>query len=111
MLRSIRDGRGEAWRVWAVLPMWLEHHRLLDPTTGKERMPLPPELSGGWLAFESARGERRRIGPLPDGWEDLDEAALVHVLERAAVVASKPAAVRHPAARPESPPPSAAPTP
>ena len=55
--------------------------------------------------------EHRRIGPLPDGWEDLDEAALVHVLERAAVVASKPAAVRHPAARPESPPPSAAPTP
>jgi hypothetical protein len=37
------------------------------------------------MAFESARGERRRIGPLPDGWEDLDDAALLAALQRAAV--------------------------
>lgn len=85
MLRSFRDSEGVSWQVWAVLPVSIEHHRIRDPATGADRLPLPPELASGWMAFQSARGERRRIGPLPDGWEDLDDAALLAALQRAAV--------------------------
>jgi hypothetical protein len=106
VLRSLRDLDGVTWRVWAVLPVSLEPHRIFDPATGRERLPLPPELAAGWLAFESATGERRRVGPLPHGWEDLGDADLLHVLGRATAVARayREAGV---AARPETPPPMA----
>ena len=86
MLRSIRDQQGVTWQVWAVLPVAIEPNRIVDPTTGVDRLPLPPELAEGWIAFQSARGERRRIGPLPDGWDTLDDDALLAVLDRAARV-------------------------
>jgi hypothetical protein len=86
VIRSIRDQQGVAWQVWAVLPVSIEPHRIIDPTTGTDRLPLPPEFAGGWIAFESARGERRRIGPLPDGWDTLDDDALLAVLDRASRV-------------------------
>ena len=86
VLRSIRDQRGVAWQVWAVLPVAIEPNRIVDPITGVDRLPLPPEYAGGWIAFESARGERRRVGPLPDGWDTLDDDALLAVLDRAARV-------------------------
>jgi hypothetical protein len=88
VLRIIRDHDGVSWRVWAVLPIAIESHRIIDKTTGVDRLPLPPELAGGWMAFESAGGERRRIGPLPEGWETLDDASLLAALDRAARVST-----------------------
>ena len=38
-------------------------------------MRLAPELRQGWLCFECA-GERRRLAPIPDGWELLTESEL-----------------------------------
>ena len=86
MLRNITDQDGVAWQVWAVLLVSIERHRIIDPTTGADRLPLPPELAGGWMAFESIRGERRRVGPLADGWDTLDDGALLAVLAHAARV-------------------------
>lgn len=48
------------------------------------RAPLPPELRGGWLAFESGK-ERRRYTPPPDDWEQMSDADLAELLDRAAV--------------------------
>jgi hypothetical protein len=45
-----------------------------------------PVASHGEMVGAASRGTA------PDGWEGLDEAALVRVLERATVVSSKPAA-------------------
>jgi hypothetical protein len=86
VLRNITDQDGVAWQVWAVLPVSIECHRILDPATGADRLPLPPALAGGWMAFESTKGERRRVGPLPDGWDTLDDGALLAVLAHAARV-------------------------
>jgi len=96
VLRSIRDDYGVVWQVWAVLPVWLERHRLVDPVTGRERLPLPPDFASGWLAFESATGERRRCGPVPDGWEELEDSAIAAILQRAVATAPRAAAPRRP---------------
>jgi hypothetical protein len=99
VLRNITDPDGVAWQVWAVLPVAIEPHRILDPRTGVDRLPLPPEYASGWIAFESASGERRRVGPLPDGWDTLDDGALLAVLARAARVT--PPTTSGPAVSPE----------
>jgi hypothetical protein len=33
-------------------------------------------MAGGWLAFESSTGEKRRLTPVPDGWEEFPNAKL-----------------------------------
>ncbi|AHG88594.1 hypothetical protein J421_1057 [Gemmatirosa kalamazoonensis] len=103
VLRSISDDYGVVWQVWAVLPVWLERHRLVDPATGRERLPLPPDFASGWLAFESATGERRRWGPVPDGWEELEDSAIAAILQRAVATAPRAAGPRASAPRAAAP--------
>ena len=89
-LRDLRESSGLAWRVWDVHPTWaLPRLPDVDPSSpdGASRRPLlSPGLAGGWLTFESALGERRRIVPIPAGWDALDEAALADLLARATPV-------------------------
>ena len=102
--RVVADERGRAWEVWAVHPEWAERRagrdrrRATPPATqwvGPERRsgtdrrlerqaraPLSPGMQGGWLVFESAF-EKRRLGPVPPGWEAMDDAALVRLLAAA----------------------------
>ena len=47
---------------------------------------LSRELSHGWLAFQS-HDERRRLVPIPAGWETLADDGLAALLERAEPVA------------------------
>jgi len=65
MLRAFTDSTGVEWRVWDVLP-----------TAGIGDIG-PEALSGslkdtafanGWLCFES-QSEKRRLAPIPLGWE------------------------------------------
>ncbi len=83
---------GIKWEVWMVVPTESERRRgerrvanrstaLLY--TGPERRTGPdrrakagagrtvvsPDLESGWLCFESAEGEKRRLAPVPDDWE------------------------------------------
>jgi hypothetical protein len=90
--RLFTDDRGETWHVWAVHPDTLERRIADDPhlNKGGERRVrrqsrirvTNPLMINGWLAFES-RSERRRVGPIPDSWAELDEDGLRALLARA----------------------------
>ena len=52
-MRDFADAAGVLWRVWSTIPY-----------TGG----VAGNLKFGWLTFESSVG-RRRLAPIPDGWE------------------------------------------
>jgi hypothetical protein len=107
--RTFRTAAGVDWQVWNVVPgAWrhtlaVGHERRMsdrrspDPVlryTGPERRKgerrkmlsvLSPGLAAGWLTFECAH-ERRRLSPVPGGWEALTDAALEKLCASATVV-------------------------
>lgn len=44
-----------------------------------------PERRGGWLLFESDKGERRRFSPIPEKWREMSAPALEGCLREAAL--------------------------
>jgi hypothetical protein len=52
-IRDFTDAAGVRWTVWNTVPF----------TTG-----VMTSMQAGWLTFESSEG-RRRLSPVPDGWE------------------------------------------
>ncbi len=86
-VRSVVDGSGIEWQVWEVRPSWAGRRTPAEgmPPVGAALPSLAPHLEGGWLTFQSPRGDRRRIVPIPTGWEALDEPGLRRLLERAEV--------------------------
>jgi|SRR5438874_9817646 len=73
--RIFEDIRGTRWRVFAVHPS----------SSTLESGALPDSYREGWLSFEAA-DERRRVAPIPAGWEELsiDELQLLcHRAQRA----------------------------
>ena len=74
--RQIVDKQNQVWDVWEVVP---DHPR--GPRISNPGRPLvvPPELQAGWLAFQCGE-QRRRIAPLPDGWIDLSDDALLDMM-------------------------------
>jgi hypothetical protein len=92
--RTFNDDAARLWNAWDVVPSWGERrHRErraepgLPPAALSERrrierrrrtgirIALPPRLAQGWIAFECG-DERRRVAPIPSGWENLSEAGL-----------------------------------
>jgi hypothetical protein len=53
--REFTDSRGLAWLVWST-----------KPTPGSV---LATDMQQGWLTFESSE-ERRRLAPIPRGWDE-----------------------------------------
>jgi hypothetical protein len=90
--REITDERGKLWHVWDVHPDSLERRiaddPLLRPAIERRRKPQTrvrissPQMVGGWLAFDGS-GERRRVAPVPDHWEEMNDAALLALLASA----------------------------
>jgi hypothetical protein len=76
-LRELIDDDGTEWVVFAVQPS------ISGRATGGTR----PELSRGWLCFQSAT-ERRRMPGIPDAWDVMADGALL------ALLASAPAEYR-----------------
>jgi hypothetical protein len=74
-LREVRDAAGVTWNVFDVFPI----ERQLAPGRPAPAR-LSPEMSSGWLAFQSESGERRRLVPTPVGWERLSDAELLALL-------------------------------
>jgi hypothetical protein len=74
--RSFADARGVQWDVFAVHPA----------PRPESRTPLPATLRYGWLCFESSV-EKRRLGPIPDNWESLDDRQLEELSQRAELAA------------------------
>ncbi len=92
--REFTDGGGVAWRAWDTYPGSAANVR--------------PGFESGWLGFE-CDGERRRLAPVPAGWETASDDELRSMLAeaqpnrpaRAAALAADPAP--EPAAEPQSP--------
>jgi hypothetical protein len=72
--REFLDSAEIRWRVWATLP-----------TVGKV---LSKGFEHGWLTFESS-AERRRLVPIPEGWEDFSDARIRNLLKTAAAAPKK----------------------
>jgi hypothetical protein len=54
-IREFIDPSGKRWTVWATIP--------------GQRAGVPSELQWGWLTFQSG-GVRKRLTPIPRGWEE-----------------------------------------
>lgn len=91
-IREFSDREGTLWRVWRVLPAFAERRRkeaFPKPEVARERRKrnearadLPAEFACGWLTFESAL-EKRRVAPIPKGWDTLSDSALEKLLQGA----------------------------
>ena len=55
-IREFTDSHGLLWRVWSTVPT--------NVTS------VDPDLRGGWLSFDSGL-DRRRVCPIPKGWDQL----------------------------------------
>lgn len=92
--RIFRDDAARLWNAWDVHPVWgerrveqrrmreggppaaLNNRRRRERRVGNGlRIALPPRLARGWIAFECG-DDRRRVAPIPDGWDALDDAGL-----------------------------------
>jgi len=105
--RTYTDVSGIEWNVWDVTPQWTERrsggdrrrpaeNALVDPPAierrktqnrragadASSRVRISEGLSRGWLAFESA-SDRRRLAPIPPGWDSLSDAELEALCARA----------------------------
>ena len=78
--REFKDGRGREWRVWDVEP------DDLNPRTKDEDFLAQLYLTG-WLVFENKAGDdKRRLSPIPRGWDKLPDAELEDLLGAAEMV-------------------------
>lgn len=79
-VRDFQDSAGRQWRVWDVTP------ESIHPQTKAEDY-LAECFQGGWLVFETPDGSsKRRLCPLPFGWEHRSDTDLESLLERAEVM-------------------------
>ena len=86
--RTFRDSIGRMWDVWEVFPTSTERRVQLEPVavnrrrSQENRISLPSEMKRGWLVFQT-RGEKRRLAPHPENWDQLSDDELVTLLELA----------------------------
>src|SRR3982074_1292635 len=69
-MRSCTDRTGVRWEIFEVQPS--------PESRATERM--PEAFRAGWLCFQSST-ERRRLAPIPLGWQGWEERALLGALE------------------------------
>ena len=84
-MREFVDATGCRWLVWAVHPTSTERRSGASDTRSPPRLErrvrqaprarVRAEYAHGWLACESAT-ERRRVAPIPEGWEELSDGEL-----------------------------------
>lgn len=86
MLRGFTDSRGVEWRVWEVLPTtWGDATSSRSFTRSSFNDSV---FANGWLCFESSQ-EKRRLAPIPAGWEQNEDARLEELCYSAAPVQSR----------------------
>lgn len=74
--REFPDTSGKSWEVWDVRPAAVDQER-------RAHAPSPAAgLESGWLAFQCG-AERRRLAPIPVGWEQQPADELCALLDRA----------------------------
>ena len=83
MLRGFKDSTGVEWRVWEVVP---SRAAIGTSPRAQSRTSLTSTpYANGWLCFESGE-EKRRLAPIPDGWEVRPPAEIALLLEEATPV-------------------------
>src|ERR671937_397484 len=76
-VREFTDSKGRHWRVWEVTP------EAINPRT-KEEDYLAALYYTGWIVFETREeDDKRRLYPVPKGWNELPEAELEVLLQKA----------------------------
>lgn len=97
--RAFVDDVGMDWEAWDVLPRLTERRveqgafsapdrRKVDSAEGRARsMGMMAEYLAGWLCFQSL-SEKRRLAPIPEGWETAPLVQLIGWLRKAIPVAS-----------------------
>ena len=97
--RTFKDKDGRLWNVWQVHPSAAERRfvqrRVKDEERGEAgerrsgeerrlseqkahgmtRATIAPEFTYGWLCFETV-GEKRRLAPVPEGWDRTDDETI-----------------------------------
>lgn len=69
-------------------PSGIERRRGADRRVLQQRrVRLAPGLQQGWLVFQCG-DERRRLVPVPTGWDELSSAELAELCRRAPLVAT-----------------------
>lgn len=100
MSRTFRDPSGAEWRVWLVTNSYGERRvairrvAVAQPPHGerrtqpdrRKRPTLPrsavaPGYENGWLCFENDKGEKRRLVPVPGGWDRASDYQLWRLSE------------------------------
>ena len=109
-LREFVDGEHRTWQVWDTVPKSASESAIFERSAQIMAQTKARELEGasadraaaaaalrrftrgrerGWLTF--MRGDdKRRLSPIPDGWEKFDDARLIALLQRAELVAQTP---------------------
>jgi hypothetical protein len=104
--RTFLDSSGRRWEVWLVTPAAAERRKVdrravtpggtpiyegfVDRRQSKDRRKSPfrrniavaSEYSNGWLCFES-EGEKKRLAPVPEGWQEAGPDRLSTFLQAA----------------------------
>jgi len=89
--RQFKDAKQINWEVWDVHPgdVELRLRSEREPqrsqrslATEKPRAAVARDLAKGWLCFESLE-VKRRLWPIPDGWERLNDAELSRLCSQA----------------------------
>jgi hypothetical protein len=86
MLRGFVDSTGVEWRVWEVIPSRAAIET--SPRTKSRTSLQSTPYANGWLCFESTE-EKRRLAPIPDGWEFGDPGVMTDLLLQAIPVATR----------------------
>lgn len=84
--REFTDSTQVTWYVWDVYPTLGDRRaptgdrrrfmrEAVERRTAFNPARVSPEYVHGWLAFQSGT-ERRRLAPVPQGWESLDARSL-----------------------------------
>ena len=96
--RTFKDKQGRIWDVWQVHPSAAERRfvqrrvkeenrsdaaerrsgddrRVGEKGHGLTRATIAPEFTYGWLCFETT-GEKRRLAPVPEGWDRADDETI-----------------------------------
>jgi len=83
MLRGFTDSTGVEWRVWEVFPNKASDKGDADALSRSSLK--DTAFANGWLCFESA-DEKRRLAPIPTGWESRDTTFLDQLRDKATLV-------------------------
>ena len=83
MLRGFTDSTGMEWRVWEVYPSGNPDEGVAEALSHSSLK--NTAFANGWLCFEST-SQKRRLAPIPEGWELHDPPVLEELRDQATIV-------------------------